>query len=187
MILIIRMTGGKAYNILGVYDSLYKAREDMLKKSWGDHSCYYGYMEYFTNKWSDGPQTLRLFPRMSSSGEFELWDKCKAKTLWEKLCQKIDPANFTLRKRNASTVSEYERLMPLEPTDRMWSGLARDIMAFLLMGAPHYGSKLHAHLKMLGHELPDWFEEEIPNIDHTPAKGDFLVAIYKAMIAEVKV
>lgn len=80
-------------------------------------------------------------------------------------------------------VPEGYKLVPIEPTKEMWGELARDIVGWLYsVQAPHHGSKLHRHLRMLGREIPVWFCQDIPDMDHTPAKGDFAVAIYKAMI-----
>lgn len=74
------------------------------------------------------------------------------------------------------------KLVPIEPTEEMWSGLARAIVMWCQFDAPHYGSKLHQHLKMSGETIPDWLLEEIPDIDHTPPKGTVAACIYKAMV-----
>lgn len=74
--------------------------------------------------------------------------------------------------------------VPVEPTEEMWSGLARDIVFWLYMNSgPHYGSKMHEHLRNLGTEIPDWLLKEIPDTDSTPPKGTVAVVIYKAMLA----
>lgn len=75
------------------------------------------------------------------------------------------------------------KLVPVEPTSEMWGELARDIVWWMYMSpAPHYGSKLHAHLTALGREIPDWLAKEIPNVQHTPPKGTVAACIYKAML-----
>jgi hypothetical protein len=75
-------------------------------------------------------------------------------------------------------------LVPVEPTEAMWSGLARDIVFWLYMNSgPHYGSKMYEHLRNLGTEIPDWLLKEIPDTDSTPPKGTVAVVIYKAMCA----
>jgi hypothetical protein len=75
-------------------------------------------------------------------------------------------------------------LVPVEPTEAMWSELARDIVFWLYATrSPHHGSKLHSHLKNLGREIPDWLTKEVPDVDHTPPKGTVAVCIYKAMLA----
>ena len=76
------------------------------------------------------------------------------------------------------------KLVPVEPTPEMWGELARDIVWWMYMtGAPHYGSKLHAHLNALGRDIPDWLSKEIPDVAHTPPKGTVAACIYKAMLA----
>lgn len=73
--------------------------------------------------------------------------------------------------------------VPWQPTEEMWGGLARDIVFFLYgYDAPHYGSRLHKHLRSAGREIPAWLLTEIPDEDHTPPKGTFAACIYKAML-----
>ncbi|MES2973338.1 MAG: hypothetical protein V4757_07000 [Pseudomonadota bacterium] len=75
-------------------------------------------------------------------------------------------------------------MVPVEPTQEMWSELARDIVWWLYTcQAPHHASKMYKFLRNLGREIPEWLLQEIPDVDHTPAKGDFAVAIYRAMIS----
>lgn len=73
------------------------------------------------------------------------------------------------------------RWVPEEPTDAMWGGLARDIVFWDRYGK-HNGSELHAHLKSLGREMPDWLAKEIPDTDQVPPKGTVAACIYKAML-----
>lgn len=82
------------------------------------------------------------------------------------------------------TSPEGWQLVPVEPTQAMWSELARDIVFWMqVTHAPHYGSKLHEFLRNLGREIPDWLTKEIPDVDHTPPKGTVAVCIYKAMLS----
>ena len=75
------------------------------------------------------------------------------------------------------------KLVPTIPVEVQWGELARDIVMWLYMSsAPHYGSKLHRHLRSLGREVPAWLLEEIPDADHTPAKGTIAACIYVAMV-----
>lgn len=84
----------------------------------------------------------------------------------------------------AVAVPEGWKLVPVEPTEDMWGELARDVVMWLYMeGTPHYGSKLHKHLRALGHTVPEWLYREIPDADRTPPKGTVAAVIYKAMLA----
>lgn len=73
-------------------------------------------------------------------------------------------------------------IVPLEPTEAMWGGLARDIVMWAKW-PPHTGASLHQHLRSLRpHPTPEWLLKEIPDTDHTPPKGTIAACIYKAMI-----
>lgn len=78
------------------------------------------------------------------------------------------------------------KLVPVEPTDEQWGGLARDIMHWLDM---YSGSKtprtLLEHLRRSGKAVPQWLldEPEMKNLDHSMSKGTRCVIIYKAMLA----
>ncbi len=74
-------------------------------------------------------------------------------------------------------------LVPIEPTEEQWTGLARDIVMWHRMGDRPTGKALYDHLKALGREIPDWLIKEIRNDESVPAKGDVASIIYKAMIA----
>ena len=75
-------------------------------------------------------------------------------------------------------------VVPKEPTEEMWSHLARDIVFWLYSSsAPHHGAKLHEFLRNCGTPIPEWLTREISDSDNTPPKGTVAVAIYKAMIA----
>lgn len=71
-----------------------------------------------------------------------------------------------------------------EPTEAMWAGLARDIVMWRGFRNPT-GRELHAYLRGLGREIPDWLTEEIPDNDHMPPKGTVAACIFKAMIDAV--
>lgn len=70
-----------------------------------------------------------------------------------------------------------------EPTEAMWSGLARDLIMWDRFGRPT-GADLYRHLKRCGRTIPDWLRKEIPDVDHVPPKGTVAICIWKAM-AEV--
>lgn len=67
-----------------------------------------------------------------------------------------------------------------EPTEAMWSGLARHIILWDRQANPG-GDKLYKQLKMTGCPVPEWLPTEIPNTGHCPSKGNVAVAIWKAM------
>lgn len=72
-------------------------------------------------------------------------------------------------------------IVPAEPTEPMWGHLARDIVFWNRYGK-HNGTELHAHLKSLGRETPEWLAKEIPDTDQVPPKGTVAACIYKAML-----
>lgn len=92
----------------------------------------------------------------------------------------MDDVNFIATALQSAGPQQAEQV---EPTEEMWSGLARDIVMWVAMDGPHYGSKLYKHLRMLGKEIPAWLLKEIPDIDHTPPKGTMAVCIYKAVLS----
>ena len=73
-------------------------------------------------------------------------------------------------------------VVPREPTEEMWSGLARQLVLWRDM-SDNTGRGLYQHLKAAGWPVPDWLRKEIPDTNHVPAKGDVAVVIYRAMLA----
>lgn len=75
-------------------------------------------------------------------------------------------------------------LVPREPTEAQWGGLARAIMMWLDM-TPHTPRALFRHLECSGIEVPEWLrnEPEMDRLDHVPSKGTRCVLIYRAMLA----
>ena len=74
------------------------------------------------------------------------------------------------------------KYVPVEPTQQMWEGLARDIIMWMRMHRKHDGDSLYRHLNLIGTKVPEWLREEIADTDHVPPKGTVAVAIYKAML-----
>lgn len=96
---------------------------------------------------------------------------------------KTDVATAAITAYLAHAGKEGWVMVPKEPTEAMWGGLARDLIAWD-RGLPNqYGSTLHKHLRARGREIPDWLLAEIPDINHTPPKGTVAVCIYRAMLA----
>lgn len=77
-------------------------------------------------------------------------------------------------------------LVPKEPTEEMWGGLARDIMMWMDMYEGHLKTprNLFQHLDNLGRDIPQWLRDELKALDHVPPKGTRAVLIYKAMLAD---
>ncbi len=75
-------------------------------------------------------------------------------------------------------------LVPIEPTEDQWGGLARDILMAFDMGSKT-PAKLLDHLEKVGREIPQWLrdEGEMKDVDHVISKGTRAVIIYRAMLA----
>lgn len=82
---------------------------------------------------------------------------------------------------------EGMRLVPLNPTEEQWGGLARAIV-FWMRSYPsnkHTPATLVEFITSLGHAVPEWMgdENELRATDHVISKGTIAVLIYKAMLA----
>lgn len=76
------------------------------------------------------------------------------------------------------------KLLPFEPTEEQWGGLARHLIMWMQMSERQSAKSLNTHYKrFVGHTLPDWLLKEIGNVesDHQLPKGTLAVLIYKAM------
>lgn len=75
-------------------------------------------------------------------------------------------------------------LVPVEPTEAMWSGLARQLVFAFQMQAPHTPRRVLAFLENTGTEIPTWLkdEPEMQALDHSISKGTRAVMIYRAML-----
>lgn len=130
---------------------------------------------------------------MSDKERFEAWAKAEGLSIKEIYgCTPDDPAYneyttfiaweaWQAAQHPAEPTPEMVSV-PREPTEEMWSGLARDlIMAWEMFGPNVEGTR--EHLSLIGYkELPAWLEKELSNKVHL-AKGDRAVLFYKAMIA----
>lgn len=96
-----------------------------------------------------------------------------------------DPALPTLL--DLQYVPDHHKVLPLEPTELMWDGLARQIMEWLSFDGRKTPRRLFGHLTLIGHEIPQWLkdEPEMDNLDHVPSKGTRCVILYKAMTAHL--
>jgi len=73
------------------------------------------------------------------------------------------------------------QLVPKEPTEEMWGGLARKMFRAWDLGA----LKPRDFLDSLGEKLPQWLQDEgeMKNLDHVPSKGTRVVIVWRAMLA----
>lgn len=78
------------------------------------------------------------------------------------------------------------QLVPKEPVEAMWCGLARRIMVWLEFNDRHTPRSLLDHLNNSTGGIPDWIKEEpeMVNFDHSLSKGTRAVILYKAMLAD---
>lgn len=83
-------------------------------------------------------------------------------------------------------VLEGWKLVPIEPTETQWSGLARDIMMWLGMSNNRSPRSLLRHLELTGQKIPQWLfdEPEMQTLDHALSKGARVVILYRAMLAD---
>lgn len=80
-----------------------------------------------------------------------------------------------------STVPDGWKLVPIEPPESMWGGLARQIIMWDRFDRPTEAALLR-HLKASGFEIPTWLAAECRDIDHVPPKGTVAVWVYRAML-----
>ena len=80
---------------------------------------------------------------------------------------------------------EGKTIVPREPTEAQWDGLARDLITWHEVGN-RTPRALFYYLKMLRREIPNWLrdEPEMQALDHVPSKGTLAALIYRAMIRE---
>jgi hypothetical protein len=77
------------------------------------------------------------------------------------------------------------RVVPVEPTEAQWGGLARDIVMWMDMGTRPTPETLFKHLERIGRNIPQWLrdEREMQHMNHVPSKGTRAVIIYRAMLS----
>lgn len=76
-------------------------------------------------------------------------------------------------------------MVPTEPTEEQWGGLARDIIMWWSFDRPT-GASLFKHLSSSGRDIPNWLRDEIKDTDHVPPKGTIAAVVYKAMLNAAK-
>ena len=73
------------------------------------------------------------------------------------------------------------RMVPIDPPEIMWGGLARAIIMWTRFNRPSEQALLR-HLKESGETIPDWLAKECRDVDHVPPKGSVAVWVYRAML-----
>lgn len=84
----------------------------------------------------------------------------------------------------AVAVPDGYALVPVEPTEEQWGGLARDIIMAFDLGGKSPASLL-ANMRLKWGELPEWMRKELhdPESNAVLSKGTRAVLIYRAMLA----
>ena len=104
------------------------------------------------------------------------------------ITQAIDWAIEQLDKSVAQAVPKGFKIVPEEPTEQQFGGIARDIIQWLRFteSKNQHSESLVKWLKDMGNEIPDWLykESEINHLSkHVISKGSIAAIIYKAMLA----
>ena len=86
----------------------------------------------------------------------------------------------------ASANREGYKLVPFNPTEEMWGGLARHLVKYMQSHDRYCPKTLGKYIsRFIGFKnIPDWLNKEVPDweSDHAFATADLGVFIYKAMI-----
>ena len=86
----------------------------------------------------------------------------------------------------ASENREGYKLVPCNPTEEMWGGLARHLVKYMQSHDRYCPKTLGKYInRFIGFKnIPDWLNKEIPDweSDHAFATADLGVFIYKSMI-----
>lgn len=86
----------------------------------------------------------------------------------------------------ASAQREGYKLVPFNPTEEMWGGLARHLVKYIQMHDRYSPKSLGKYIsRFIGlKNIPDWLNKEVPDweSDHAFATADLGVFVYKAMI-----
>ena len=87
-------------------------------------------------------------------------------------------------------VPEGYKLVPCNPTEEMWGGLARHLVKYMQSHDRYCPKTLGKYInRFIGFKnIPDWLNKEIPDweSDHAFATADLGVFIYKAMLEAVE-
>lgn len=80
------------------------------------------------------------------------------------------------------------KLVPVEPDEKQWCGLARHLGRYMQMNNRYCPKTLKKYFDRFIGEPPEWLTKEVGNWDseHAFATADLPVFIYKAMIGAVE-
>ena len=124
---------------------------------------------------------------------FEAW--AKKETNWdlywsENIKQYMDHQTNGAWLAWQARVPEGYVVVPVEPTEEMWGGLARHLVKYMQSHDRYCPKTLGKYIsRFIGFEnIPDWLNKEITDweSDHAFATADLGVFIYKAMIEAVE-
>ena len=113
-----------------------------------------------------------IFARFEIGGEYAQDKVATAYAMWQ------------------ARVPEGYKLVPCNPTEEMWGGLARHLVKYMQSHDRYCPKTLGKYInRFIGFKnIPDWLNKEIPDweSDHAFATADLGVFIYKAMIEAVE-
>lgn len=109
---------------------------------------------------------------------------------WLGNCFEDDILNMAWEMWCASANREGYKLVPCNPTEEMWGGLARHLVKYMQSHDRYCPKTLGKYIsRFIGiKNIPDWLNKEVPNweSDHAFATADLGVFIYKAMIDAIE-
>ena len=109
---------------------------------------------------------------------------------WLGGCFEDNFLNMAWEMQQASAQRESSKLVPCNPTEEMWGGLARHLVKYMQSHDRYCPKTLGKYInRFIGFKnIPDWLNKEIPDweSDHAFATADLPVFIYKAMIEAVE-
>lgn len=84
-------------------------------------------------------------------------------------------------------MNEKHALVPIEPTEKQWDGLARHLGRYMQMHDRYCPKTLKKYFDRFIGDIPEWLNREVKDwdSDHAFATADLPVFIYKAMIMEI--
>ena len=154
-------------------------------EAWAEENGHYKFLESMFMAWEARASLPVVVPdalRAAVADEREAF--CDGHCTWldhHPMC-----ARAAWQRTQAAGVPDGWKLVPVEPTEEMWGGLARHLMMWLDFGNPTVEA-LRKHLDMLNIEWPAWMDAESElRGSGVPSKGTRATLIYKAMLADCK-
>lgn len=123
----------------------------------------------------DAQQYIAASRQACWAHELDQWDH------YQKGIDAIDDLRARLASAGAGAPEGFA-LVPLEPTEAQWGGLARDIV-FAWRFSKWTAAGMFEFIRSAGHDVPDWMRAMMPGSpDATISKGTCAVILYRAMI-----